>query len=291
MIYFYDTCSLLEHSKEIFEAKQKFIISSITINELENIKTSDKKDAETKYRARVLLHLLDEYDYLYEIATYKHRYNWILRKFNLPATNDSQIIATAYYFNKHKYKEEIIFNTNDLSCRQIARTLDLRVIYNKQENIKPYCGYHEWLPLKEEELAEFYSKYLPNNINFLDLKINEYLLIKDKETKEIVDKYKWTIDGYIKIPFYQAESRMYGKVAPFNGDIYQQIAMDSLFNNQITMIRGAAGTGKSYLSFGYMFYLLEKGNIDKIIIFCNTVATKGSAKLGYYPRLEGRKIT
>ena len=280
MIYFYDTCSLLDHSKEIFEAKQKFIISSITINELENIKTSDKKDAETKYRARILLHLLDEYDYLYEIATYKRRYNWILRKFNLPATNDSQIIATAYYFNKHKYKEEIIFNTNDLSCRQIARTLGLRVIYNKQENIKPYCGYHEWFPSKEEELAEFYNKYLPNNINFLDLEINEYLLIKNKETKEIVDKYKWDGVEFKKIPFYKVDSKMFGKVAPFNGDIYQQIAMDSLFNNQITMIRGAAGTGKSYLSFGYMFYLLEKGEIDKIIIFCNTVATKGSAKLG-----------
>ena len=290
MIYFYDTCSLLNNSKEIFASKQKFIISSITINELENIKTSDKKDAETKYQARVLLRLLDKYDYLYEIATYKRRYDWILRKFSLPATNDSQIIATAYYFNKHKYKEEIIFNTNDLSCRQIARTLGLRVIYNKQENIKPYCGYHEWLPLKEEELAEFYNEYLPNNINFLDLEINEYLLIKDKKTKEIVDKYRWDGVEFKKIPFYKADSKMFGKVTPFNGDIYQQIAMDSLFNNKITMIRGAAGTGKSYLSFGYMFYLLEKGKIDKIIIFCNTVATKGSAKLGYYPGSREEKL-
>ena len=66
--------------------------------------------------------------------------------------------------------------------------------------------------------------------------------------------------------------------------------MDSLFNNKITMIRGAAGTGKSYLSFGYMFYLLEKGEIDKIIIFCNTVATKGSAKLGYYPGSREEKL-
>ena len=78
MIYFYDTCSLLNNSKEIFASKQKFIISSITINELENIKTSDKKDAETKYQARVLLRLLDKYDYLYEIATYKRKYNWII---------------------------------------------------------------------------------------------------------------------------------------------------------------------------------------------------------------------
>ena len=49
MIYFYDTCSLLNHSKEIFEAKQKFIISDISIKELENIKTSDNKDAEIRF--------------------------------------------------------------------------------------------------------------------------------------------------------------------------------------------------------------------------------------------------
>jgi predicted ribonuclease YlaK len=33
---------------------------------------------------------------------------------------------------------------------------------------------------------------------------------------------------------------------------------------------------------------LEKHKIDKIIIFCNTVAVKNSARLGFYPgsRLE-----
>lgn len=32
-----------------------------------------------------------------------------------------------------------------------------------------------------------------------------------------------------------------------------------------------------------MFSLLEKGTIDRIVIFCNTVATRGAAKLGFYP--------
>lgn len=289
MIYFYDTCALLNNSKEIFSMKQKFIISSVTITELENIKNSNYKDEEIKYQARALLRLLDEYDYLYEIAQYKNRYNFILRKFSLPATNDSQIIATAYHYNKHHYKDEIIFCTNDLSCKHIAKAVHLNVIYNKQKSVKVYCGYYEWMP-KETELAQLYSEYIPNNTNFLELLTNQYLLIKDIATKEIIDKYKWDGEKYIKIPFYKADSKMFGKVTPLNGDVYQQIAMDSLFNNQITMIRGAAGTGKSYLSFGYMFHLLEKGEIDKIIIFCNTVATKGSAKLGYYPGSREEKL-
>ena len=35
---------------------------------------------------------------------------------------------------------------------------------------------------------------------------------------------------------------------------------------------------------------LERHKIDKIIIFCNTVATKGSAKLGYYPGSRDEKL-
>ena len=56
------------------------------------------------------------------------------------------------------------------------------------------------------------------------------------------------------------------------------------------MLRGAAGTGKSYLSFSYLFDLLERNKIEKIIIFCNTVATKGSAKLGFYPGSRDEKL-
>ncbi len=81
---------------------------------------------------------------------------------------------------------------------------------------------------------------------------------------------------------------MLGKVKP--KDEYQLLAMASLQSNKMTMLRGAAGTGKSYLSLAYLFSLLEHHSIDKIIIFCNTVATNGSAKLGYYPGSKDEKL-
>ena len=56
------------------------------------------------------------------------------------------------------------------------------------------------------------------------------------------------------------------------------------------MIKGPAGTGKSWLSLAFLFDRLEKRKIDKIIIFCNTVATKDSAKLGYYPGSREEKL-
>jgi predicted ribonuclease YlaK len=68
------------------------------------------------------------------------------------------------------------------------------------------------------------------------------------------------------------------------------LAADSLANNKITMLKGFAGSGKTYLSLGFLLHKLEKGKIDKIIVFCNTVATKNSAKLGFYPGTRDEKL-
>ena len=68
------------------------------------------------------------------------------------------------------------------------------------------------------------------------------------------------------------------------------MAVDTLVNNQISLIHGRAGTGKTLLSLGYLFSLLENGKIDKIIIFCNTIATRNSAKLGFYPGSRDEKL-
>ena len=56
------------------------------------------------------------------------------------------------------------------------------------------------------------------------------------------------------------------------------------------MLKGPAGTGKSYLAMSYLLSQLEKGKIDKIIVFCNTIATKNSARLGFYPGTRDEKL-
>jgi phosphate starvation-inducible protein PhoH len=56
------------------------------------------------------------------------------------------------------------------------------------------------------------------------------------------------------------------------------------------MLKGPAGSGKTYLSLGYLFSLLDKHHIDRIVVFCNTVATKNSAKLGFYPGTRDEKL-
>jgi len=44
------------------------------------------------------------------------------------------------------------------------------------------------------------------------------------------------------------------------------------------------------LSLGYLFWALEKHKIEKIIIFCNTIAAKGAAKLGFLPGTREEKL-
>ena len=60
MTKFYDTSSLLLIGEKAFNEEDIVIISSITLKELERIKTSANKDFHIKYTARKLLNLLDK---------------------------------------------------------------------------------------------------------------------------------------------------------------------------------------------------------------------------------------
>ena len=86
---FYDTCSLLLKVDNLFEEKDPIVISSITLNELENIKTATNKDPDVKYAARRLLHMLSEHPEAYEIHIFKMDmlecpYMNICRKYGCP---------------------------------------------------------------------------------------------------------------------------------------------------------------------------------------------------------------
>jgi len=56
------------------------------------------------------------------------------------------------------------------------------------------------------------------------------------------------------------------------------------------MLKGPAGSGKTLISLGFLLHKLEQGKIDKIIVFCNTVATINSARLGFYPGSRDEKL-
>lgn len=283
---FYDTCSLLNGYQKIFKDidKQDFAISNLTLKELETIKTSNHKDNNVKYKANKVSKLLNFYYNKYLIMNYEK--DWDLMYLNsnpiLLDSIDSRIVISAFVLSE-KYPE-LIFITDDINCNNIARSLGLNTQPFKNPIEEEYKGYTIKNCISDEEVAEIYNRiYEHDNFGLLN---NEYLVIQHNGT--FIDSYVYKDSQMEQIQFNTCKSKMFGEIKPL--DPYQRIAIHSLKTNNITMLRGTAGTGKSYLALGYLFEALDEGKIDKIIIFCNTVATAGSAKMGYYPGSRTEKL-
>lgn len=283
-IKFYDTSALLEGLEDVF--KEEFVISSITLKELENIKTSAHKDAHQKYQVRKLLQLLINNQDKYFVWIYNNEMLAPIEEKNLPITNDMYILATALDYEKKCRPDEVIFTTKDIAQYNLANLFfgqDSIEYYIKPEPVS-YDGYVE-IVMDDEELAELYTSHK----NIYNIPINGYLIIKNTNN-EIVDQLCWTGDTFRPVGYTDIKSMQFGKIKAYKDDVYQILALDSLAHNKITMLKGPAGTGKSTLSLGFLFSQLERGKIDKIVVFCNTVATKDSAKLGYYPGSRDEKL-
>ena len=276
MIKLYDTNALIDLYDKIFN--EEFYVSRISLRELENIKNSKNKDEETKYRARKLSKRFQEQSYMYHTVCTEFDNDPHLG-------NDDKIIKAVKFLQDEGI--DVVFMTNDACCYNLAKAEGLKVRSTGAESDdESYLGFRE-LNLTEEELSEFYSckdaymcKIHPEILQ------NEYFFIKAKD--EVVDIYRRVGNEAKRVLYPVFNSEFFGDVKP--KDVYQRIAMDSMMNNQITIVRGPAGSGKSWLCMSYLFSLLEKGKIDKIIIFCNTVAVKNAAKLGFYPGDKNEKL-
>ena len=284
-IKFYDTSSLLLKVDSLFEEEEKFVISSITLEELENIKTAANKDADVKYAARKLTHILDTHMGEYDVEIFNEGMEKPVVKAGIYINNDAKILACALsYEKKLGFGQYITFVTNDICLKHLA-SLFFECVESVDEDHDDYLGFKD-VVLTDDEMTEFYTH---QEENLYDLLVNEYLIIRNTDN-EIVDRLCWTGDGYRHLDYANFSSKWFGDVKPIKGDVYQAFVADSLANNKITLVKGPAGSGKTYLSLGFLLHKLEKNKIDKIIIFCNTVATKDSAKLGYYPGTRDEKL-
>ena len=286
---FYDTCSLLLKTNNLFDEEDtKVVISSISLQELEDIKTANNKDSEIKYSARKLLNILNDNPKAYEIWAFKEEMlKPIIEKGFDHINNDLRILACAFNYDYTQHPDETVFVTNDLALKTIANCFfgEDSIESVNEEQLDQYTGFKE-IQLSDQELSDLYSNL---NYNWFDLYINEYVIIKDCGGS-LVDRLCWTGETHRRLNYKDFQSHWFGSVRPIKGDTYQMLLADSLTNNQITMVKGPAGSGKTYMSLGCLMNQLENHKIDKIIVFCNTVATKDSAKLGYYPGSRDEKL-
>ena len=251
-IKFYDTCGILAEIDNNDLFAERFYISSVTLHELENIKTSKTKTEEVRYKARRLSHLLDEHYNDYDVVVYNFEISdYIVGTLGLDATiPDNQIVGTARYITE---KEDIIFVTNDICLKNIAQSvgLDVESVEGK-ENI--YKGYKIINGTSEQ------INIAMENMNLSDWSVNEYLIIQNKDDGS---EKEMRFDGEkfvsLKLPsskFIKAKNSL------------QRCALDILNNQDITIaaILGGYGSGKSYLSMQMALYnVQEKGYQSKIL--------------------------
>ena len=285
---YYDTSSLLLNINHLFDnPEDKIIISSITFQELEDIKTSNKKSEELKQSARALLRLLEKNTNKYEVHIYEPLMATPIQIKGFEINNDLKILAGAIHYDKKYHPDETYFVTNDLGLRQIANLFfgEDCILSITEEQLDNYSGYKE-VTLLDSTMSHFYSHL---NINHFDLLTNQYLIIKNADG-DIVDVRCWDGNTHRELHTKPLNSRQFGPIKPIKNDYYQICAVDSLVQHNVTMLCGKPGSGKTYLAFGYLFSQLEKGKIDRIIVFCNPVVAKNAAKLGYYPGTPFEKL-
>ena len=250
---FYDTNAILDLQDKMFE--DDFYISSISLQEMENIKTSGRKDEETKYKARKALHLLDENKDKYEVVIYTTAMeNYIVEK-QLEVTPDTKIIAScAFSRGLLSQDTDFVFVTNDIACKMIASKIFGLEVESVGEKENIYKGYRVIKGSSEQ------INTIMGNMDFSDWNINEYLIIQntdDNSEKEMrFDGEKFVA---LKLPsskFIKAKNSL------------QRCALDILNNQDITIaaILGGFGSGKTHLSMQMALYNVnEKGYQSKIL--------------------------
>ena len=291
IIKFYDTNAILRLQEKIFN--QFFYISSVTLEELENIKTSANKTEDLRYAARKVAHLLDEHIGEYGVVFCGELERKILATRNLDPTPDALICASAYeiYLSPEtNHDNELVFVTDDICCRLIAHNIFELNVSSADEGLSSNYEGIVTAIVTEEELAEFYNNPTVNHFHLLT---NQYIFLYLEGKSTVageVDILRWTGERYVQVSKKSYKSNSFGAVRAYNNDPYQICALDSFENNKLTMVYGAAGTGKSYLALGYLLSQLEKHKIDKIVIFTNPTPTAYAAKLGFYPGTRHEKM-
>lgn len=154
MVKFYDTSALLKKVDTLFETGERFAVSSVTLDELENIKTASNKDADIKYSARKLLREMDAHINDFDIVLFEDRMLKPILKINLSITNDIKILSCAINYAKRN-NVEIEFVTNDLILKVLARMF-FKVTSVDEDEQDDYTGYLD-LCLSDDRMNDLYS--------------------------------------------------------------------------------------------------------------------------------------
>lgn len=312
---FYDTSALLDLPPDTLLAQQ-FLIADITLYELEDIKTSGKKDEATKAKARAVTRLLAEHPTAYTVVSIDYpQLLSILDGVPVKDNNDGTIMAAArWYLNElqgkldetfgeacdvgslvtiedyRKQKAEIDsfrFVTSDLSCFNLAQQvmkLPCELSLDTDGAHNDYTGWTK-VPMDQggaEAMAMAYSKDAEQK-NLFDTPTNGYILIPNADADGNTVGLRWDGSRYVPIKYKKISNRFTGDIRPRNDQ--QRLAFDMLQNDDITvkMLAGTFGSGKTMLMVSSAIDMIEKHKVDKLIWIRNNIEVKNTKELGALP--------
>lgn len=237
------------------EADDYYILLE-TLEELDNLKGAEgRKGMQARRAIRKIKANLDAFNIEYGDPEVK------IRKV------DDKIVAFAK-------EHEMTLITNDIAMELRAIGQGVKT-ENYYETIEVGTGY------KVFEVPDLFQ----GNIRTLlheagkELYPGEYVIFKRYE--QLVEAYLKLENGsYEPIGRTEFTSEKGDTVKP--KDLFQLCAMDSLKNNEFSVITGRAGTGKTLLSISCMLEALEKGEVSKIVIFTNPTKARGAESMGFY---------
>ena len=249
-----------------------YVISGFVIRELEKLKQSDNN--ERSYKARLAVRKIEENADKLEFVLEEP-------KNEFDDYDDDYIDNRILTLCK---QQGFSLLTGDLLLKMKARAVGVEVV-KIEEDEDDYKGYVE-VYMTDEEYTDFYQNRL--DLNEFDLLTNQYLIIKDSLTGDVLDALRFDGQYYVAVKTKGFKTNLFGSFKPY--DYYQACVLDSLQNNQMTMIKGKPGSGKSLIALNYAIQQIERGKYSKLICFVNPVASRNSAKLGYYPGTRDEKI-
>lgn len=269
MSVFLDTNILLQQYNNLENIGEMIYISSISLLELENIKTSRNKDESTKFAARKASKAVEKCSHL-KVEICSSSIVSTIEGFGLEDTPDNRIIATA--FNLHD--PGLIFITNDLCCGLIAKDIFHLNVQKYEPEHSIYKGY---------KILKGNTDYINEQISLLSMNTNEYLIINN------------TDDGSVKEMRFDGEKFVSLKLPPSKfikgKNSLQRCALDILNNPDITIaaILGGYGSGKSYLTSRMGLYAINEKGWQAKILGVREIVGEGK-EIGFLPGEKDSKI-
>jgi len=282
---FYDTSSLLTVSTESLLSSH-FYISSITLKELEEIKTNQNKSQELKYKAREIVRLIDSNRDAFTVVFCNDSiYKKCGEKYFMPTNNDNLILTCAT-----ETSCDVVYS-EDLCMRIVGRDIFglnmSKYDLTETEDYSSYTGYKQ-VQMSPSEYAIFLHSL---NDNPFGCVINEYLVVYSWEF-DLYDCFKWSGNSFV--PTYSKQPKsvsMDDKLKP--KDEFQRCAIDALLDPDIKLVAlgGKAGSGKTFLNLMCSLSLVDTCKYDRIVFTSNNIPMRGCASYGYTPGTLTQKLT